>query len=184
MNFHQLNHKMWTSPNGTLRKAIREYGPETGMVAIYLMTSPHANQSGIFYCPEFLIAKEMELPEQTISECLNNLEKLGFCRCDTASELIWVVKMVAYQVPGWPKKQKDNRYQGVMCALKALPETFLVELFCEMWAVSLDDVGGVYAHKEQDNSTEQYSRDPSKGLARGLQGASTEPKILTVGGAK
>ena len=176
MHYHIVNHRMWTARAGTIRTALREYGTETALVAVYLFTSPHANQAGLYHCPLAYVAMETEQPPETIEQAILNLQKIHFCAYDWDAEVVWIYRMVRYQVPSWPGDKTDRRYRGVLNALQSVPRTHLVADFCAMWGVEGLEEGG--------QQYRQYRGHPSEGLARGFEGASDEdePQPKIVGG--
>jgi hypothetical protein len=82
------------------------------LVALYLMTSPHANMIGVYYCPIDTIAKETGLPMEGASEALRSLEEAGYCHFDPSTEEVFVVRMAAFQV-GEQLEARDNRCKGI-----------------------------------------------------------------------
>lgn len=85
---------------------------EAQLVALYLMTSPHANMIGVFHCPTDYIAKETGLGLEGASKGLARLIEGEFCRQDGVTEEVFVVRMAAYQI-GEQLSPKDKRCIGV-----------------------------------------------------------------------
>jgi hypothetical protein len=100
--------QIWIGKTG---KALRGNLPAQ-VVALYLMTSPHANMIGVYYCPIDTIAKETGLTLEGASEALRSLEAAGYCQFDPTSEEVFVVRMAAFQV-GEQLDPKDNRCKGI-----------------------------------------------------------------------
>src|SRR5205807_2610683 len=82
------------------------------LVALYLMTSPHANMIGVYYCPIDTIAKETGLSMEGASEALRSLEAANYCQFDPATEEAFVTRMAAFQV-GEQLEARDNRCKGI-----------------------------------------------------------------------
>lgn len=142
MPYHSIKSKMWGSRNGTYREILRTYGDSTAIVAAYLISSPHAKQSGIYLCPLMYIATETERTIDEVEQCLHNLEKIHFCKYDFEEEVVWVFKMVMYQVaPEWTelrknvdsKKKQDSRFQGILNTLEDIKHSYLYREFCQYW---------------------------------------------------
>lgn len=100
--------QIWIGKTG---KALRGDMPAQ-LVALYLMTSPHANMIGVYYCPVDTIAKETGLTLEGASEALRSLETAGYCQFDPSTEEVFVVRMAAFQV-GEQLDHKDNRCKGI-----------------------------------------------------------------------
>lgn len=101
--------KFWIGETG---KALRG-NPEAQIVALYLMTCPHANMIGVFHCPLVYIAHETGLSFEGASKALASLSEAQFCTYDDASETVFVHRMAAYQV-GESLKAEDNRVKSVV----------------------------------------------------------------------
>jgi hypothetical protein len=100
--------KFWIGGTG---KALRG-NMAAQIVALYLMTSPHANMIGVFYCPLDTIAKETGLSSEGASEALQSLIEADFCQFDPDTEEVFACRMAAYQI-GEQLEAKDNRCKGV-----------------------------------------------------------------------
>lgn len=101
--------KFWIGETG---KALRG-NPEAQLVALYLMTCPHANMIGVFHCPLVYIAHETGLSFEGASKALASLCEAQFCTFDEASDTVFVHRMAAYQV-GESLKAEDNRVKSVV----------------------------------------------------------------------
>jgi len=94
---------------------------EAQIVALYLMTSPHANMIGVFYCPVDYIAKETGIPIEGASKALARLSEADFCTFDAESEYVFVHRFAANQI-GEDLKPSDKRVQGVVNELAKVPK--------------------------------------------------------------
>ena len=104
-DYSKVGPKFWIGPTG---KRLRSAGVEAQVVAMYLLTSPHANMLGLYYCPVMFIAHETGLSFEGASKGLRSAIEAGFCQYDEASEVVWVMEMAVYQV-GERLEAKDNR---------------------------------------------------------------------------
>lgn len=91
------------------------------LVALYLMTSPHATMIGVFHCPVMYIAHETGLPIEGASKGLQRLVEEGFCTFDHDRELVWVHEMARFQISE-ELKPKDNQVPAVRRAFLQIPE--------------------------------------------------------------
>lgn len=107
-DYGSVSPKFWTAGTG---KSLRGNLPAQ-VVALYLMTSPHANMIGVFYCPIDYIAKETGLTIEGASKALASLIEADFCRFDEVTEEVFVHRMAAYQI-GEQLDPKDKRCIGV-----------------------------------------------------------------------
>ena len=57
-DYGKVSPQFWIGQTG---KKLRSEGAEAQIVAMYLMTSPHANMLGLYYCPAMFIAHETGL---------------------------------------------------------------------------------------------------------------------------
>jgi hypothetical protein len=101
---------------------------EAQMVALYLMTSPHANMIGVYHCPVLYIAHETGLPIEGATKGLQRLIEAGFCAFDEESDFVFVHKFAEYQV-GPALKPGDLRVKGVENELSKLPNSVCAQAF-------------------------------------------------------
>jgi hypothetical protein len=102
----------WTGETG---RKIRACGTEALLVALHVMTCPHANMYGLYYLPIPFIAHETGISTEGASKALLRLFEGGFCLYDPPSEWVFVIEMAKYQIlkDGEPLKQGDNRIKGI-----------------------------------------------------------------------
>lgn len=130
--------------------------PEAQVLALYLMTSPHANMIGIFHCPIMYMAHETGLPFEGASKALARLSEVGFCSYDKASETVFVHRMVAHQV-GEDLKPGDNRIAGVRKEWEKLAPSPMKTAFAKMY-------GKAFQIIENGKPLRSPSKAPSKQL--------------------
>lgn len=126
--YAQVAPTFWIGDTG---KQIRKCGPEAQLLALYLITSPHANMFGLYYLPMALITHETGLSAPKVKACLAKLKAVTFAQYDTDSEFVWVVEMTAYQVGNM--KADDNRMKGLRRAYEALPNNPFIGQFFEKY---------------------------------------------------
>lgn len=122
--------QFWTGETG---KALKSAGPEAVIVALYLMTSPHANMVGIYFLPKIYLGYETGLGIEGASKGLARAIEAGFCDYDEASEHVFVYSMARYQV-GRALAATDKRCKGVENELSKLPGSRFVTEFRRRYA--------------------------------------------------
>lgn len=83
----QINHRFWIEGEG---KKLGEMGMEAQIVGLYLLTNPHANRLGLYYCPIPFIVHETGLSEKKVRNGLEAARLVGFCEYDEGSGFVWV----------------------------------------------------------------------------------------------
>jgi len=116
-DFSKISPKFWTGHTGT---EIRALGLEAQVVALYLMTNPHANMIGLYYLPLPYMACDMGLSVEQVTATLASLHQIGFCEYSTKTQHVWVHEMLHYQL-GHSLKLHDNRVQAVNQCYEDLP---------------------------------------------------------------
>ena len=127
------------------------------VLALYLMTCPHANMIGIYHCPVMYMAHETGLGFEGASKGLARLMQEGFCTYDEASETVFVCRMVVHQV-GESLKEADNRVSGIRKEWEKIAVSSMKKAFFDLYKVAY------------------FLPSESKGLARGSK---APPKQLT-----
>lgn len=152
-DYAKVSPKFWIGPTG---KSIRKQGTVAQVLALYLLTSPHANMLGIYHLPIAYIVADTGLTFEGASEGLQRLYEAGFCDYDDASEVVFVYEMARYQI-GEQLKPKDNQVEGVRREYRNLPESRLLPSFFEKYAAAfhLDDGRGLQAPSKPLGSQEQ-----------------------------
>jgi hypothetical protein len=131
-DYSKVGPQFWIGKTG---KALRKQGIEAQMVAMYLMTSPHANMLGLYYIPQTFIAHETGLGLEGAMKGLQGCIDAGFCRYDEDSEVVWVIEMARFQV-GDQLKDKDLRIKGVQNEYDSLPDNPYLAVFFDMYAAA------------------------------------------------
>jgi hypothetical protein len=124
--------QFWTGATG---KALKAAGPEAVIVALYLMTSPHANMIGVYFLPKLYLGYETGLGIEGASKGLARAIEAGFCDYDEASEHVFVYSMARYQV-GDSLTPGDKRCKGVENELAKLPKIGLAVAFRRRYAAA------------------------------------------------
>jgi hypothetical protein len=123
--------KFWIGETG---KSLRG-NPEAQIVALYLMTCPHANMIGVFHCPLVYISHETGLTFEGASKALASLSEARFLTYDDATETVFVHRMAAYQV-GESLKAEDNRVKSVIKEWHSIGHRGLQAAFFAIYSIA------------------------------------------------
>lgn len=166
--------KFWIGETG---KALRGNAPAQ-VLALYLMTCPHANMIGVFHCPVLYMAHETGLGMEGASKALQSLIEAGYCTYEASSETVFVHRMAAYQVAE-SLKPGDNRVKGVEREWQNISSPQLKSAFFAMYSVAfhlpkkqeaaspLEAPSKPLASQEQEQEQEQEKKAPSAKSPRG-----------------
>lgn len=135
--------KFWQGETGT---ELRKTGPDAVLVALYLVTNPHANRCGLYHLPPLFLAYETGLSIERAQAALRACEKAGFVLRNAENEHVYVRKMAYYQY-GPELKPEDLRVKGLVRELNSCGSPFLSR-FCDDYASSysiepVDDNGSL-----------------------------------------
>lgn len=139
---------------------------EAQVVALYLMTNPHANMTGLYYLPQMFLQHETGIPLEGASKGLARCIETGFCGYDEQAEVVWVKEMARFQVSD-QLKPEDKRCAGIQNEYNSVPENKYLGEFFERYSVAFHMV---------------ENRGASKGHGRGLK-APPKPRAGTRAGA-
>ena len=119
-DYGKVSPQFWIGETGKLLRG----NPESQVLALYLMTNPHATMTGVFHCPIIYMAHETGLSIEGASKGLARLIEVGFCEYDEPSESVFVIKMAMYQIAD-SLKSDDKRVLGLRKDVeKMLPARF------------------------------------------------------------
>lgn len=107
-DYGKVSPQFWIGKTG---RSLRG-NPDAQLVALYLMTSPHATMIGVYHCPVAYIAYETGLPLEGASKGLQSLSEAGFCTYSADTETVWVHEMARYQIAD-QLSESDNRVKGI-----------------------------------------------------------------------
>lgn len=130
-DYGKVSPHFWT---GTTGKKLRN-SPEAVIVAMYLMTSPHANMLGLYYMPLLYVAHETGLGMEGASKGLRSACASGFCSYDEVTEMVWVHEMARFQVAE-SLKPTDKRCIGVQKDYDTLPSNPFLAGFFDKYATA------------------------------------------------
>ena len=170
---------------GETGRALRK-NPNAQRVAIYLMTAPSSEMTGVFYCPLSSILNDVGVfeaplnplvspsgealevvnsPLDGVKQAIQTLIELDFCFYDFESGFVFVTEMARWQIAE-ELKPTDNRVVNVRKLVKAMPNhiaaRFLMR-YNDVYHLGFDPE--IWITPFINNEIEQASLKP---LARGL----------------
>ena len=119
---------------GATGKALRG-NADAQVLALYLMTSPHANMIGVYHCPVIYMAHETGLTPEGASKALASLSEVGFCTYEEASEVVFVARMAAYQI-GESLAATDNRVKSIQKDVAKITSASIRQAFIATYSVA------------------------------------------------
>src|SRR6185369_12954684 len=181
--------KIWTGSTGRYLRGIKD----AQIVQSYILSSPHANMYGVYYCPinsithdtglsqkdatygMGILTGEVEAPSKPLrSPFEGGVEP--FCTYDWVEEVIFIHNMAREQI-GKELKASDNRVKSVKKFFYKLENSFIKQLFYERYKNS-------YYLSDYELSTEAPSKPlwspfeaPSKPGTGSGTGSSKEKKM-------
>jgi hypothetical protein len=158
---------------GETGREIIQSGPESTIVALYLMTSPHANMLGLYYLPIAYVSHDTGLPLEGASKGLQRVCEAGLCGYDKGAQVVWVYEMARYQVED-SLKPGDKRVVGINKEYQRLPKCSFLGVFFDKYhkAFHLENRRGSEApckplrSQEQEQEQEQEQDYPTPTRAR------------------
>lgn len=143
--YGKVSPQFWIGRSG---KAMRG-NPAVQVLALYLMTSPHANMIGVYHCPIAYMAHETGLPIGGASMALQCLIDADFCTFDAADEYVFVHSFALHQV-GESLSPADKRCKGVENELAKVPKNQCWQAFLARYAeqFNLLEIGQKASPKE------------------------------------
>lgn len=129
-DYGKVSPQFWIGKTG---KALRG-NAEAQILALYLMTSPHANMIGVYHCPIAYMAHETGLTIEGSSKALQSLIEIDFCTFDADDEYVFVHQFALHQV-GESLSTTDKRCKGVENELAKVPKNQCWQAFRARYAV-------------------------------------------------
>jgi len=146
---------------GETGRQLRAAGAEVQVVALYLLSSPHARMIGCYYQPLAFIAHETGLAPDAVRRAIEKATEIGFCDYDYETEFVWVYEMARFQI-GEQLTANDKRCKGVQQQYLDLPDNRFLRPFFERYAktfhLSTSRDGGTSSNKLLPSSIEAPSK--------------------------
>lgn len=187
--YGKVSPRFWTGKTG---KSFRG-DANTQLLALYLMTSPHANMIGVYHCPIMYMAHEIGIDLEGASKALGRLIESGFCTFDGEEEVVWVHEMAAHQI-GEELSPNDKRVKGVQKQFASIAQSLIRRGFWERYRADFhlgelpDNDSPIEAPSKplasQEQEQEQEHKPHSEPIGSGTAGASppipqAEPEGMT-----
>jgi len=150
-DYGAVSPQFWIGKTG---KALRG-NPHAQLLALYLMTCPHASMIGVFHCPVVYMAHETGIPLEGASKGLQSLIDAGFCQYDHDTEEVFILRMAAFQI-GERLEAKDNRCKSTAREYEKVQSALIKAAFYATYSVA-------FHLPKPDKSTSPYEA-PSKPL--------------------
>lgn len=129
-DYSKVSPQFWVGRTG---KSLRG-NLEAQLVALYLMSSPHAEMTGVFNCPLLYVAHETGLPVEAVTRAMTQLIRADFCTYDEALDIVFVHEMARFQIDE-ELKDKDKRIASVQKSYEAMQGDIKTQFFKRYGAV-------------------------------------------------
>ena len=137
--------------------------PDAQLLALYLMTSPHATMIGVFHCPILYMAHETGMPFEGASNALQILIDADFCTYDEESDSVFVHRMAAFQVAE-SLKPGDNRIKAVAREAASIGSNLLRDAFVAMYKTAFN-----LSDKEESEANHKAGGSPFEAPSKPLR---------------
>lgn len=174
-DYAKIAPQFWIGQTG---KKIRKLGAEAQVIALYLMSSPHANMIGMYHIPIAYISADTGIPFEGASKALRGVIEAGLCGYDDEAEVVWLYEMAKYQV-GEQLKAGDKQCAGVQNAYDNVPGNRFLAGFHDKYASAFHmknrreytspfeapskPLRSQEQEQEQEREQEQEKNNPAKG---------------------
>lgn len=101
-----------------------EWTEDMRLLAVYLMTSPHRNMVGLFYCPLVYMENDLQWQSKRLRMAFDSLSSptVDFIRYDHKAQVAFLVNGLKHDAPG-----TANQVEGAVRILRNLPRTHLLK---------------------------------------------------------
>jgi len=98
--YGRIHSAFWSSED------MRALTDDGRMLALYLMSCPHATIAGVFRLPDGYVCEDLQWTAERVSEGFRNLLSKGFAnRCET-TKWVWICKHLEWNPPENPNQRK------------------------------------------------------------------------------
>jgi hypothetical protein len=125
--FVMVSPTFWIGQTG---RDLRNAGPTAQLLALYMLSNPLANYTGLYRLPIIYIANDLGLDLDQVRATLAAVEQTGFAKYDNASEYVWIIEGARHQL-GEELKKKDLKVKYVNKEFSAISKScpFLADYF-------------------------------------------------------
>jgi hypothetical protein len=128
--YAKISPQFWIGDTG---RNLRAAGQGAMLVALYLLSNPHANMLGLYYLPKLSIEHETGLGRGGASKGLRRAIEAGFCSYDESSEMVFVHEMARYQIAD-QLVTTDKQCAGIQREYDGLPNNSFLAAFYDKYA--------------------------------------------------
>ncbi|MGF6183439.1 hypothetical protein ABIB42_004494 [Massilia sp. UYP32] len=127
--FVMVSPAFWIGQTG---RDLRNAGIAAQLLALYLLSNPIANYTGLYRLPIIYIANDLGMGLDQVRATLTAVEQTGFAKYDEASEYLWIIEGAHYQL-GEELKEKDLKVKYVNKEFATISKScpFLVDYFAK-----------------------------------------------------
>jgi hypothetical protein len=118
--------------NGATGRAMRDAGADVQLLALYLLTNPHANMIGLYYLPLVFVRTELAMSMAQIIKSIDRLTEFPFALYDKDSEMVWVIEMARYQL-GDALQPHDHRVKALGRIYREMPDNVFLSPFFDRY---------------------------------------------------
>lgn len=111
--YGQVQSAWWSHPD------TRALDRDAKLIALYLMTGPHSNGLGCFYCPLGYVATDLNIPIETVSKGFLRLAETGFALHCAVSQWVVLPKYLK-----WNQVANSNVAKARVEEFRAIPSQF------------------------------------------------------------
>lgn len=152
--YHRVFARIWENAD------FRAYTNDARLAALYALTCSHRNTEGLFRLPITYAAYDLLWPVERAEQAFDDLESGGFLARDKATDYVWLVNALKWNLPVGPKQVAGaaNRVGGAPDT--ELRARFLLEAraICPKLA---DDLQTRYAWSDTPSIQYRYTSDSS-----------------------
>jgi hypothetical protein len=152
-DYGRVHSAFWSSAD------MRSLSDDDRLLALYLMSCPHATIAGVFRLPDGYVCEDLQWGSERVSKGFRNLGLKGFAnRCET-TKWVWICKHLAWNPP-----ENTNQRKG------ARKVALLVPTHCQWRLEFLRACGPMLGLEAEENET------LCKPFRKGFESLATEPE--------
>lgn len=127
--FVMVSPAFWMGQTG---RDLRNAGAAAQLLALYMLSNPLANYTGLYRLPIIYIANDLGLDIDQARATLTAIEQTGFAKYDEVSEYVWIIEGARHQL-GEELKEKDLKVKYVNKEFAAISKScpFLADYFAK-----------------------------------------------------
>jgi hypothetical protein len=114
--YYRISPRFWQE-----RDVRNEWTEDMRMLALYLLTAPHRNMVGLYYCPTYYMAADLQWTSERLQSAFDRLLASRFVLYDKTAEVVFVRNALKYDSP-----TAGNQVVGAIAALSIVPSTPLL----------------------------------------------------------